>query len=83
MPDRDYALAPMLVVKYTPAFGEVDYAFQIDNPFGMNDTLQALQKEAGAKGQAVMIQMALVPLETIFGPKSEEDKENENASPKP
>lgn len=80
MPENDYSNAPMMLTKFTEGFGEVDYTIPLSSAFDATTPLQAIELEARAKSCAVMIQVALIPLEELYGDQVEEsegDSENE------
>lgn len=80
MPENDYNAAPMMLTKFTMGFGEVDYTIPLTGAFEVTTPLQAVELEARAKGCAVIIQVALVPLEEIYGDQPDEiegDSEDE------
>lgn len=67
MPENDYDAAPMILTKFTQGFGEVDYSIALQGAFEITTPLQAIEMEARAKGCAVMIQVALITLEELYG----------------
>ena len=80
MPNEDYGSAPMMLTRYTMGFEEVDYTVPLSSAFDATWPLQAIELEARAKSCAVIIQVALVPLEEIYGDLEEEtegDSEDE------
>jgi len=80
VPENDYANAPMMFTKFTEGFGEVDFTIPLNSAFDVTTPLQAIELEARAKSCAVIIQVALVPLDEIYGALEEEtegDSENE------
>ena len=72
MPENDYANAPMMFTKFTEGFGEVDFTIPLNSAFDVTTPLQAIELEARAKSCAVMIQVALIPLEELYGDQPEE-----------
>ena len=72
MSPEDYEVAPMLLTKFTQGFAEVDYSITIDGPFGVTTPLEAVRLEAQAKGCAVVIQFALIPLTELMGDQPDE-----------
>lgn len=82
MPENDYVNAPMMLTKYTVGFGEVDYTIPLSSAFDATTPLQALELEARAKSCAVMIQVALIPLDELYGDQPDETEgEIENVEP--
>lgn len=80
MPENDYANAPMMLTKYTIGFEEVDFTIPLSSAFEATTPLQAIELEARAKSCAVMIQVALIPLEELYGDQPDEtegDSEDE------
>ena len=80
MPNEDYGSAPMMLTRYTMGFEEVDYTVPLTSAFDATTPLQAIELEARAKSCAVIIQVALVPLDEIYGDLAEEtegDSEDE------
>jgi len=61
-----------MLTKYTPGFEEVDYTIPLNSAFDVTTPLQAIELEARAKSCAVIIQVALVPLDEIYGALEEE-----------
>ncbi len=72
MAPDDYEVAPMLLTKFTQGFAEVDYSITIDGPYGVTTPLEAVRLEAQAKGCAVVIQFALIPLTELMGDQPDE-----------
>lgn len=77
MPE-DFAAAPMLLTVFTQGFEEINYTIPLDGPFGATAPLTAIELEARAKSCAVMIQVALVPLDEIYGDQPETPEGEEN-----
>ncbi len=76
MPKEDYDTAPMVLTKYTQEFAEIDYSIPLNGPFDVTTPLTAIQLEAQAKGCAVLVQVALIPLDQFWG-KTEDESEGE------
>jgi len=74
MPQEDFDVAPMLLTKFTQGFEEVDYSISIEGPYGVTTPLEAVRLEAQAKGCAVMIQFALIPLTELYGEQPDEEE---------
>jgi hypothetical protein len=70
----------MMFTKYTIGFEKVDFTIPLNSAFDVTTPLQAIELEARAKSCAVMIQVALIPLEELYGDQPDEtegDSENE------
>lgn len=74
VPNEDYDAAPMMLTKFTMGFGEVDFTVPLSSAFDATTPLQAIELEARAKACAVMIQVALIPLEELYGDQPETDE---------
>ena len=74
MPQEDFDTAPMVLLKYTQGFEEIDYTIPLNGPFDVTTPLTAIQLEAQAKGCAVFVQVALVPLEDFWGKQPDESE---------
>ncbi len=71
MPENDYSNTPMMLTKFTEGFGEVDFTIPLSSAFDVTTPLQAIELEARAKSCAVMIQVALIPLDELYGDETE------------
>jgi len=67
MAKEDFDTAPMVLTKYTQSFEEIDYSIPLNGPFDVTTPLTAIQLEAQAKGCAVLVNIALVPLDVFWG----------------
>ena len=74
-------LAPMSLVRLGDNFGEIQYALSINGAFDVTTPLQGMQLEAGARGKAVIIQVALVDLDTYYGQPSDQERTQEDDQP--
>ena len=74
MPKEDYDTAPMVLTKFTEGFAEIDYSIPLNGPFDVTTPLSAVLLEAQAKHCAVIVQMALVPLDDFYGVKPDESE---------
>ena len=74
MPKDDFDTAPMVLLVYTQEFGEINYTLPIQGPYDVTTPLTAIQLEAQSKGCAVMIQIALIPLEQFWGEQEDESE---------
>ncbi len=74
MAKDDFDTAPMILTFFTEAFGEVNYSVPINGAFEVTTPLQAFELEARAKGCAVVIQVALIPIAELMGDQPEEDE---------
>ena len=72
MPKEDFDTAPMVMLKFNQEFKELDYSINLNGPFDVTTPLTAIQLEAQAKGCAVFVQIALVPLSWYWGDQEEE-----------
>lgn len=59
MPQNAPHIAPLIFQKMTMGFQEIDYSIYAQNVYELQDTLQALQKEASMKGLVVVLMVAL------------------------
>lgn len=75
---QDFALAPMMLAKYTNNFEVLDFAQPLNGSFDMTNYLTTWQQEATAKQMAVMIQVALIPLDVFWGTDETETEEETN-----
>lgn len=76
MPPRP--IAPIIMVKFTPGFGEVDYSVILDGPYDITNPLQAIQQEAGAKGCGVVVNISLVPIDDLMQDQISDERKNED-----
>lgn len=74
MAKDDYDTAPMVLSKYTQGFAEIDYSIPLNGPFDVTTPLTAIQLEAQAKGCAVLVQVALIPLDEFWGEQEDESE---------
>ncbi len=72
MAKDDFDTAPMILTFYTEGFGEMNYSVPINGAFEVTTPLQAFELEARAKGCAVVIQVALIPVAELMGDQPEE-----------
>lgn len=74
-------LAPMSMIRYTDNFQEVSYALALNGAFDLTTPIQALQLEAGARGKAVIIQVALVDLDMYYNQPQDEEGNPDHDQP--
>jgi hypothetical protein len=79
----DDSIVPLIMIKYTENFGQVDYSVGLNNAFEITQPLATFQQEAGAKGCVVIIQVSLVPADDYYGKLVAENEDNENDRPDP
>jgi len=72
MPQDDFVLSPMILTRFTDGFAEVDYTLPIEGAFGVTAPLTAILLEAQAKQCAVIVQVALIPLDEFYPAEPEE-----------
>jgi len=67
MPKEDFDTAPMVLIKFTKGFEEIDYSIPLDGPYDVQTTLTTMLLEAQAKHCAVIVQVALMDLDEFWG----------------
>ena len=79
----DFALPPILMSKWTPGFGAVDYTVELAGPYEITNPLQAIQQEAGAKGCVVVVNIGLIPADEYYGKPVQEGDPSNDSEPQP
>ncbi len=67
--DNDMAqdqIVPMLFQRFSDEFKTSEWSLMLSGPYEVTNPLQTMVMEAGAKGMAVVIQAALVPIDVLF-----------------
>jgi len=73
----DEQLTPIMFARFADEFSDLQWSMFLGGPFEVTNPLQAMVMEAGAKGCGIVIQVALVPIETLFPELGEEPVEDE------
>ena len=64
MPNED--IVPILFCRYEDEFDKLAWSSMLSGPFEVTNPLQAMMMEAGSKGMSVVINVSLVPTDTLF-----------------
>lgn len=76
-------IVPMVLQRWNDEFSTMNYAVSLGNAFEITTPLSAIQQEAGAKGMGVIVMVALVPLDYIFGKPDIEGETTDEPQPQP
>ncbi len=76
IPQEEAPTTPVLLMsRFTPEFIECEYTVSLNGAFDVGKFIETAAAEAGVKGMAVMVQIALIPYSWLYGENQEEDKE--------